>query len=44
MSQTYNPKNRKRKKTHGFLVRQKTASGRKIIKNKRRKGRKKVSV
>jgi len=44
MSVTYKPKNRKRKKTHGFLRRHKTAGGRKILKNRRRKGRKKLSV
>lgn len=44
MSQTYNPKNRKRKKTHGFLVRMRTPGGRSIIRARRRKGRAKLSV
>ncbi|MEX0918932.1 MAG: 50S ribosomal protein L34 [Candidatus Paceibacterota bacterium] len=44
MSVTYQPKKRKRKKTHGFLVRAKTATGRNILKNRRRKGRKKLAV
>ncbi|MFH0846359.1 MAG: 50S ribosomal protein L34 [Patescibacteria group bacterium] len=44
MSQTYQPKNRKRNKTHGFLVRSFTKSGRNIIKRRRRKGRSKLSV
>ncbi|OGI87423.1 50S ribosomal protein L34 [Candidatus Nomurabacteria bacterium RIFCSPLOWO2_01_FULL_33_24] len=44
MSQTYKPKKRKRKTTHGFLVRSKTAGGRAVLKNRRRKGRKKLSV
>jgi len=44
MSTTYQPKKRKRSKTHGFLVRSKTKSGRNVIKNRRRKGRKKLSV
>jgi len=44
MSFTYNPKKRKRKKAHGFLVRKKSNSGKKIIKKRRMKGRKKLSV
>lgn len=37
-------KNRKRKTTHGFLVRQGTPGGRKVVKNRRRKGRKNLSA
>jgi large subunit ribosomal protein L34 len=44
MSKTYNPRKRKRAKTHGFLTRTKTSTGRRILANKRRKGRKKLSV
>ena len=44
MSQTYNPKNKKRNKTHGFLVRKATKAGMNVIKNRRRKGRAKLSV
>ncbi|MFC1802310.1 50S ribosomal protein L34 [Patescibacteria group bacterium] len=44
MSQTYQPKKRKRSKTHGFLVRQRTSGGQNIIRNRRRKGRKKLAV
>jgi len=44
MSVTYNPKKRKRAKTHGFLVRQKTKSGKNVIRRRRTKGRKKLSV
>jgi large subunit ribosomal protein L34 len=44
MSQTYKPKNKKRGTTHGFLVRQATKSGRKIIARRRASGRKKLSV
>ena len=44
MSVTYQPKNRKRKKTHGFLVRQKTTGGKKVIASRRQKGRKKLAV
>ncbi|PIR85071.1 50S ribosomal protein L34 [Candidatus Kaiserbacteria bacterium CG10_big_fil_rev_8_21_14_0_10_45_20] len=41
---TYQPKVRKRKTTHGFLVRSKTTSGKKILLNRRRKGRAKLTV
>ncbi|PIQ67058.1 MAG: 50S ribosomal protein L34 [Candidatus Zambryskibacteria bacterium CG_4_9_14_3_um_filter_40_16] len=44
MSQTYQPKKRKRKKSHGFLVRKRTAGGRATLKRRARKGRKKLSV
>ena len=44
MSFTYNPNNRKRAKTHGFLVRKKTVGGKKVILARMRKGRKKLSV
>jgi large subunit ribosomal protein L34 len=44
MSQTYQPKKLKRKRTHGFLKRSKTKSGRKILQRRRRKGRKKLTV
>lgn len=41
---TYKPKNKKRYTTHGFLERMSTASGRNIIRNRRAKGRTKLSV
>ena len=44
MSQTYQPKKRKRAKTHGFLVRSKTAGGRNILARRRQKGRAKLAV
>lgn len=44
MSQTYQPKNKKRKTTHGFLVRQRTTNGKNVIRSRRRKGRAKLSV
>ncbi|HEY4477897.1 MAG TPA: 50S ribosomal protein L34 [Candidatus Paceibacterota bacterium] len=44
MSQTYNPKKRKRAKTHGFLVRTKTKNGQKVLLRRRRKGRAKLAV
>jgi large subunit ribosomal protein L34 len=44
MSQTYQPKKRKRAKTHGFLTRSKTAYGKKTILRRMRKGRKKLTT
>lgn len=44
MSQTYQPKKKKRAKSHGFLVRSKSPTGRKVIKARRQKGRAKVTV
>jgi large subunit ribosomal protein L34 len=44
MKRTYQPKKRKRKTTHGFLVRTQTTSGRKVLLRRRRKGRAKISV
>jgi large subunit ribosomal protein L34 len=44
MKRTYQPNNRRRRRTHGFLVRMRTRSGRAVISARRRKGRKKLSV
>ncbi|MEK7584914.1 MAG: 50S ribosomal protein L34 [Patescibacteria group bacterium] len=44
MSQTYQPKKRKRHKTHGFLVRKRTPGGRRVVQARRRKGRAKLTV
>lgn len=41
---TYQPKKRKRATTHGFLVRSATTSGRKILRERRRKGRAQLTV
>ncbi|MFA6407938.1 MAG: 50S ribosomal protein L34 [Candidatus Paceibacterota bacterium] len=41
---TYQPKKKKRATTHGFLARTATASGRKILQERRRKGRASLAV
>jgi large subunit ribosomal protein L34 len=44
VKRTYQPKKRKRLRTHGFLKRSNSHSGRKILLRRRRKGRKKITV
>jgi len=43
MSVTYQPKKKKRARTHGFLKRISSPGGKKIITQRRRKKRKKLS-
>lgn len=41
---TYQPKKRKRARTHGFLRRSRMVGGRRALKNRRRKGRQRLAV
>ena len=41
---TWNPKKKKRKRTHGFLKRMRSLVGRNVLKRRRTKGRKQLAV
>jgi large subunit ribosomal protein L34 len=44
MSITYQPKKGKRKRRHGFLKRNRTKTGKAVLKKRRQKGRKKLTT
>lgn len=44
MKRTYQPKRRRRQRVHGFLARMSSRGGRKVLSNRRQKGRWSLAV